>query len=63
MARSSIYVGLEIGTSKICVVVGEPLAPDWVAGVSDRELVETLQQRMQACLLDAERARCRSAAR
>jgi len=23
MARSKIYVGLEIGTSKICVVVGE----------------------------------------
>ena len=61
MAKSTIYVGLEIGTSKICVVVGE-VRPDGAIkilgvgqapsrGVRKGEIVDF--ENAQACLHDA----------
>ena len=61
MAKSTIYVGLEIGTSKICVVVGE-VRPDGAIkilgvgqapsrGVRKGEVVDF--ENAQACLHDA----------
>lgn len=61
MARSSIYVGLEIGTSKVCVVVGEVRADGAIkilgvgqhpsAGVRKGEIVDF--ESAQQCLHDA----------
>ena len=61
MARSSIYVGLEIGTSKICVVVGEVRSDGAIkilgvgqhpsAGVRKGEIVDA--ETVQTCLHDA----------
>ena len=61
MAKSTIYVGLEIGTSKICVVVGEVRADDSIKilgvgqaasrGVRKGEIVDF--ENAQACLHDA----------
>ena len=61
MARSSIYVGLEIGTSKICVVVGEVRSDGAIkilgvghhpsAGVRKGEIVDA--ETAQTCLHDA----------
>ena len=61
MAKSAIYVGLEIGTSKICVVVGEVRADDSIKilgvgqaasrGVRKGEIVDF--ENAQACLHDA----------
>ena len=61
MAKSTIYVGLEIGTSKICVVVGEVRADGAIKilgvgqaasrGVRKGEIVDF--ENAQACLHDA----------
>ncbi|MCB1091902.1 MAG: cell division protein FtsA [Verrucomicrobiae bacterium] len=61
MARSTIYVGLEIGTSKVCVVVGEVRADGSIkilgvgqhptAGFSKGEIVDF--EAVQQCLHDA----------
>ena len=61
MARSSIYVGLEIGTSKICVVVGEARSDGTIRilgvgqapsrGVRKGEIVDF--ETAQTCLQDA----------
>jgi cell division protein FtsA len=61
MARSTIYVGLEIGTSKVCVVVGEVRADGAIkilgvgqhptAGVRKGEIVDF--EAAQQCLHDA----------
>lgn len=66
MARSTIYVGLEIGTSKVCVVVGEVRSDGAIkilgvgqhptAGVRKGEIVdfETAQQCLHDALVKAE---------
>ncbi|MBL9154701.1 MAG: cell division protein FtsA [Verrucomicrobiales bacterium] len=66
MARSVIYVGLEIGTSKVCVVVGEVRSDGAIkilgvgqhpsAGVRKGEIVdfETVQQCLHDALVKAE---------
>ena len=61
MAKSNIYVGLEIGTSKICVVVGEVRADGAIKilgvgqtpsrGVRKGEIVD--YDTAQTCLHDA----------
>ena len=66
MARTNIYVGLEIGTSKVCVVVGEVRSDGAIkilgvgqhpsAGVRKGEIVdfETAQQCLHDALVKAE---------
>ena len=61
MASSNIYAGLEIGTSKVCLVVGEPKSDGSLrilgvgqhpsAGVRKGEVIDS--ETVQACLSDA----------
>ena len=45
------------GLAPIHIVIGEPLSAEEVAGMSDEQLIETLECRMRRCFLEAQQGR------